>query len=254
VECTKALVTKGPIAETNTELPFLSSIPPMAVESTYTTHDPDFFTGSGIEASTDHVTISMASVTANLFDTSARLSSSTTSTEMTTTTTTTTSTSRTTTSTTMHSTTISTTTLTTTTTRGRRRTRPTRRTRLTRPHSTSTTTGTTTTTTTKRRRFRPTDKPSISQSTSGEPVKEGTWILPEVENQDIEISDLEVDPSLEEYLYTTQSNPTFKFALDTLRDWAINRKVETVILPKIDVRSRLNTLTREINSLTNQKH
>ena len=193
------------------------------------------------------------------------------------------------------STTLSTTTITTTTTSRQRSTRPTRRTRLTRPPtstttetttSTSTTTSTTTsrpirptrrtpsvlitrpsttrrrrtttssttttTTTTRRRRTRPTQP---ARSTEKGPTKDENWILPEVDGQKIEISDLENDSSLEEYLYTTVPNPTFINALETLRDWAVNRKVEAVELPRIDVRSSLGNLMQGMNSiLKTDKH
>ena len=107
----------------------------------------------------------------------------------------------------------------------------------------------------------PTQTPIVHQSTErahltrGEsitPNQRHNWILPEVENQKIEISDLEIDPSLEEYLYTTQRNPTFVNALDTLKDWAINRKIEAPNLPKIDVRRNLGILMEKMNTINNK--
>ena len=138
-----------------------------------------------------------------------------------------------------------------------RRIQPTRRTRPSttrrrRTTTSSTTTFTTSTTTTRRRRTRPTQS---TKSTSKTTPKEEIWILPEVDGQKIEVSDLEIDSSLEEYLYTTLPNPTFVNALDTLRDWAVNRKVETVELPRIDVRSSLRNLMQGMNSiLKTDKH
>ena len=201
------------------------------------------------------------------------------------------STTTTTTSTTTRLTTMETSTTTSTSTRRQRRTRPTRRTRLTRrPTSSSTTTTTSTTstrttttrsirptrrtrpsttrrrrtttsstttlttstTTTRRRRIRPTQATKSTHKTT--PNTE-IWILPEVEGQKIEVSDLEIDSSLEEYLYTTLPNPTFVNALDTLRDWAVNRKVEAVKLPRINVRSSLGNLMQGMNSiLKTDKH
>merc|ERR1719145_272182 len=138
----------------------------------------------------------------------------------------------------------------TTTTRSRR-IRPTRRTRPSttrrrRTTTSSTTTLTTSTTTTRRRRIRPTQG---TKSTYKPTTKTEIWILPEVEGQKIEVSDLEIDSSLEEYLYTTLPNPTFVNALDTLRDWAANRKVEAVKLPRINVRSSLGNLMQGMNSI-----
>jgi len=138
-----------------------------------------------------------------------------------------------------------------------RRIQPTRRTRPSttrrrRTTTSSTTTFTTSTTTTRRRRTRPTQS---TKSTNKTTPKEEIWILPEVDGQKIEVSDLEIDSSLEEYLYTTLPNPTFVNALDTLRDWAVNRKVETVELPRIDVRSSLGNLMQGMNSiLKTDKH
>ena len=261
VECPN---TKGPIASdkfysaTVTGLP-MSSIPSMAMNNNLESTTLNFYSESTV-----HVTNSMDLITEDLFAGTDPPSTS-------------------------PSTTLSTTTTTTTTKSRQRRTRPTRRTRLTRPPtstttemttSTSTTTSTTTsrpirptrrtrpsttrrrrtttssttttTTTTRRRRTRPTQP---ARSTEKGPTKDETWILPEVDGQKTEISDLENDSSLEEYLYTTVPNPTFINALNTLRDWAVNRKVEAVELPRIDVRSSLGNLMQGMNSiLKTDKH
>ena len=252
----------------------MSSLPPMAMNNDLTTLGTtlDYYAGS-----TAHVTNSPEVLTEDLFAGSPATSllfSSTTSTTTTTSTThrqrrtrptrrtrltrpptstTTTEVTKYNLSTTLSSTTTSTTSTGTTTTTRPRRVRPTR---ITRPSttkrrrtSTTTTTTMTTTTTTRRRRTRPTE--SIRHAEKG-PIQEETteiWILPEVDGQKIEISDLEIDSSLEEYLYTTQSNPTFVNALDTLRDWAVNRKIEVVKLPRINVRSSLEKLTEGMNSI-----
>ena len=232
----------------------MSSLPPMAMNNDLTTLGTtlDYYAGS-----TAHVTNSPEVLTEDLFGKVpswkrtrptrrtglTRPPTSTTTTEVT----------KYNLSTTLSSTTTSTTSTGTTTTTRPRRVRPTR---ITRPSttkrrrtSTTTTTTMTTTTTTRRRRTRPTE--SIRHAEKG-PIQEETteiWILPEVDGQKIEISDLEIDSSLEEYLYTTQPNPTFLNALDTLRDWAVNRKIEVVKLPRINVRSSLEKLTEGMNSI-----
>ena len=235
----------------------MSSIPPMAMDYNLEGTTLEYYAGS-----TAHVTNSP--MTVNLFA----------STTLPTTTTTTTSTTsrrqrrtrptrrtrltRRPTSTTTSTTTTSTTSTTFTDTIKTmpRRIQPTRRTRPSttrrRRTTTSSTTFTTSTTTTRRRRTRPTQS---TKSTNKTTPKEEIWILPEVDGQKIEVSDLEIDSSLEEYLYTTLPNPTFVNALFTLRDWAVNRKVETVELPRIDVRSSLGNLMQGINSiLKTDKH
>merc|ERR1712227_1120727 len=164
----------------------------------------EYYDGS----STAHVTNSP--MTVNLFASTLSTRTTSTTTMLTSTTTTTSTTSMT-----------STTSTSTTSTKWRRiiktvEFRPTRRTRPSttrrrRTTTSSTTTLITPTTKTRRRRIRPTQ---LTKSTSKTTTKGETWILPEVEGQKIEISDLEIDSSLEEYLYTTLPNPTFINALD----------------------------------------
>jgi len=274
VECPNGpIASVEPFSAPVSGLP-MSSLPPMAMNNDLTTLGTtlDYYAGS-----TAHVTNSPEVLTEDLFGkvlygpVTSLFSSTTTTTTSTThrqrrtrptrrtgltrppTSTTTTEVTKYNLSTTLSSTTTSTTSTGTTTTTRPRRVRPTR---ITRPSttkrrrtSTTTTTTMTTTTTTRRRRTRPTE--SIRHAEKG-PIQEETteiWILPEVDGQKIEISDLENDSSLEEYLYTTQSNPTFVNALDTLRDWAVNRKIEVVKLPRINVRSSLEKLTEGMNSI-----
>ena len=240
----------------------MSSIPPMAMDYNLEETTLEYYAGS-----TAHVTNSP--MTENLFAPTT-LSSTTTTTRLTTMTTSTSTTTRrqrrtrptrrtrlTRRPTSSSTTTTRSTTSTSTTTTRSRRIRPTRRTRPSttrrrRTTTSSTTTLTTSTTTTRRRRIRPTQ---ATRSTYKPTTKTEIWILPEVEGQKIEVSDLEIDSSLEEYLYTTLPNPTFVNALDTLRDWAANRKVEAVKLPRINVRSSLGNLMQGMNSiLKTDKH
>lgn len=279
VECPN---TKGPIASDEFYGPLVTGLPkssippmamgmdPMAMNNNLESTTLDFYSGSTV-----HITNSMDLMTEDLFAGSPSTSPSTTLSTTTTSATTTTTTTTTTTSrqrrtrptrrtrltrpptSTATEMTTSTSTTTTTTSRSTDRIktiRPTRRTRpsTTRRRRTTTSSTTTTTTTTRRRRTRPTQP---ARSTEKGPTKDETWILPEVDGQKIEISDLEIDSSLEEYLYTTLPNPTFINALDTLRDWAANRKVEAVELPRIDVRSSLGNLMQGMNSiLKTDKH
>merc|ERR1712227_731340 len=208
--------TRGPIGsvESNTAsvagLP-MSSIPPMAMDYNLEGTTLEYYAGS-----TAHVTNSP--MTVNLFaSTTSRRQRRTRPTRRTRLTRRPTSTTTTSTTTSMTSTTFTDTIKTLP-----RRIQPTRRTRPSttrrrRTTTSSTTTFTTSTTTTRRRRTRPTQS---TKSTSKTTPKEEIWILPEVDGQKIEVSDLEIDSSLEEYLYTTLPNPTFVNALDTLRDWA----------------------------------
>jgi len=270
VECPNSKNSIGSV-ESNTAsvsgLP-MSSFPPMALDYNINLEQStlEYYDGS----STAHVTNSP--MTVNLFASTLSTRTTSTTTMLTSTTTTTTSTTsrrrrrtrptrqpKSTTSTTSMTSTTSTS---TTSTKWRRiiktvEFRPTRRTRPSttrrrRTTTSSTTTLITPTTKTRRRRIRPTQ---LTKSTSKTTTKGETWILPEVEGQKIEISDLEIDSSLEEYLYTTLPNPTFINALDTLRDWAANRKVEAVELPRINVRSNLGNLMQGMNSiLKTDKH